>query len=412
MARRTTSSQWEGSGAGLTGLRIVECGHGVAAAYAAKLIADLGAEVIKVEEPRGDRARFQGPFPEEKPHPEKSALFLYLNSNKKGITLNLRHHKGQQLLRMLVGQADALIHNYAPDETGRLGIDYVRLSEANNRLVMTSISAFGHDGPYRDYRAEDLTVACAGGWAWINGWPGRPEMPPLKAYGQQTEYQAGLTAAMATMAALLHRRRSGVGQHIDISAQACTASMLEIAFTYWTYQATPVVRWGYRPVQPQDFFRCKDGWIFVLCVEKEQWQQLVSLLGNPEWADSEVFSDPIACARNYDALRPLLEESFQDWTVEELYRAAQARRIPVAPASTVADLSGSEHLAARDFFVTISHPEAGPLTYPGAPYKPHRMPWRIESPAPTLGQHNDGVYLGLLGLSNEDYQTLRAEEVL
>jgi crotonobetainyl-CoA:carnitine CoA-transferase CaiB-like acyl-CoA transferase len=372
----------------------------------------MGADVIKVEEPPGDPARRRGPFPGGEPHPEKSGLFLYLNCNKRGITLDLTRPKGQELLARLVAQADVLVHNYPPPEMERRHLDYARLAEANPRLVMTSITPFGLDGPYRDYKAHDITVMAAGGWAWINGWPGHPEEPPLKAYGPQTEYQAGAAAAVATMGALLARERDGRGQHVEVNAQAVVASFLEMTYTAWPYMGVVAVRWGQRPIHPIDFFQCKDGWIFVLCVEEHQWKAFVELMGNPEWAQWDVFRDRISRAQNYDALRPFLEEWIKDWTVEELYRAANERRIPFAPASTMGDLLRSEHLRARGFFVTVEHPQAGTYEYPGAPYKFALTPWELRSPAPTLGQHNEEVLGGLLGLSRAEMESLRAEGVI
>ncbi len=390
----------------LSNLRVIECGNLVSAAYAAKLMADMGAEVIKVEEPTGDLSRLWGPFPGDEPHPEKSGLYLYLNCNKKGITLDLLKPKAQEVLRRLAAQADVLIHNYHPRQMAQRGLDYAVLSQVNPRLVMVSISPFGQNGPHSGYKGYDINVMAAGGWAWINGWPGHPNEPPLKAYGYQTEYQAGVTAALTAMAALWARLRIGKGQHVDVSGQEVVASMLEMTYTYWPYMGMVAVRWGERPIHPVDFFECRDGWIFVLCVEEHQWQNFVELLGNPEWARWDVFANRLLRAQNYDVLRPLLAEEVRKWTVEELYRAASERRIPFAPASTMGDLLRSEHLRARGFFVTISHPVAGTYEYAGAPYKFSATPWELRSPAPTLGQHNREVLGGYLGLSDEEIDSV------
>ncbi len=401
------------TGRALEGIRVIECGGDVAAAYAGKLMADLGAEVTKVEEPGGDPARRLGPFPGGQPHPEKSGLYLYLNCNKQGITLNLRDPRGRPLLLQLAAEADVLVHDYPPKEAAALGLEYERLQEANSRLVMTSISPFGRTGPYRDYKAYDITTASAGGWTWINGWPGHPEMPPLKTYGEQTRYQAGVNAAVATLGALVWRLRSGRGQHIDVSAQECIASIIELTYVFWPYMQIPSVRWGQRPIHPIDFFQCKDGgWVFVLCVEEHQWQRFVELMGTPEWATWEVFADRFVRASNYDALRPFLEEWISEWNADDLYRAAQEKRIPFAPASTIADLLDSPHLKARGFFLEVAHPEAGTLTHAGAPYKLSGTPWQIRSPAPTLGQHNQAVLGGGLGLSSDELASLRQAGVV
>ncbi len=397
----------------LDGVTVIECGVAGASAYTGKLLADLGAAVIKVEEPGGDPSRLLPPFPGGQPHPEKSGTYLYLNCNKRGVTLDLRHPRGRELLRRLAATADILVHDYPPAEAALRGLTYEALGRDNPALVMASISPFGQTGPYRDYRAYDLTIASAGGWAWINGWPGHPEMPPLKTYGRQTAYQAGVNAAVAAMGALFARLRSGRGQHIDVSAQECIAAILEMTYTFWPYMQMPAVRWGQRPIHPIDFFQCKDGgWMFVLCIEEHQWQALVALMETPEWTQWEVSANRFVRASNWDALRPFMAEWVSQWTADDLYRAAQAKRIPFAPASTLSDLLDSEHLKARGFFVEVRHPKAGTLRYPGAPYKFSETPWQIRIPAPTLGQHNQDVFGGQLGLSAAELKSMQEAGVI
>ena len=401
-------------GRALEGLTVIECGDTLAAAYGAKLMADLGADVIKVEQPgQGDPARQLGPFPGGEPHPDKSGLFLYLNCNKQGVTLDLRESRGRDLLHRLVHEADVLIHDRPPKKAAELGLDYEQLRPENERLVMASITPFGQTGPYRDYNAYDITTGSAGGWTWINGWPGNPDMPPLKAYGEQTRYQAGVNAAVAVMGALFWRLKSGRGQHIDVSAQECITSIIEMAYTFWPYMQVPAVRWGQRPIHPIDFFQCRDGgWIFVLCVEEQQWRSFVELMGSPEWATWEVFGNRIVRASNYDALRPFLEEWVSEWDMDDLYRAAQQKRIPFAPASNIADLLSSEQLKARGFFVEVAHPQAGTLKQAGAPFKMSGTPWEIRSPAPALGQHNQAVFGARLGLSPNEMKSLSQAGVI
>jgi crotonobetainyl-CoA:carnitine CoA-transferase CaiB-like acyl-CoA transferase len=397
----------------LEGLRVVECGDRAAATYAGKLMADLGAEVVKVEEPgRGHGSRYRGPFPGGQPHPEKSGLFLYLNCNKQSVTLNLEEARAQELLVRLAADADVLVHDYPPREAESRGLVYERLRQTNPRLVMASISPFGQTGPHRDYKAYEITTASAGGWTWINGAPGEAEMPPLKPFGLQTEYQAGLNAAVASMGALFWRLTSGRGQHIDVSIQETVTSMIEMTYTFWPYVHMPAVRWGQRAVQPVGIFECQDGWIFVFCLEEAQWRSFVELMGNPEWAGWDVFANRLVRASNHDVLKPFLDEWIRDWKVDDLYRAAQEKRIPFAPVSTMGYLLESEHLKARGFFVEVAHPEAGSFKYPGAPYKLGETPWEIRSPAPTLGQHNEAVLCGRLGLGKTELASLREAGVV
>jgi crotonobetainyl-CoA:carnitine CoA-transferase CaiB-like acyl-CoA transferase len=398
----------------LSGLRIIECGHMVAAAYATKLMADLGAEVVKVEPPGGgDRARTRGPFPGGTPHADKSGLFLYLNTNKRGVTLNLDDPRGRELLGRMAADADLVVHNFLPAEMRRFGVDFAALTARNPGLVLASITPFGLDGPYTDYAATDLTLWSAGGLAALNGGgPGSDDLPPLKAFGHQAEFQGGLNAAVAGLAAVFARLRSGKGQHVSIAIRECVTAIMELAFEYWPYMGLIASRLGQKPIQPLDFLECRDGWIFLCCVEEHQWQTWVDIMGQPEWATLELFANRLTRAANWDALKLFLQEWTQERSVDELYRAGQARRVPLAPVSTMADLLVSDHLKARGFFAVLEHPAAGRVTVPGAPYRFSATPWAIRRPAPLLGQHNEEFYGGHLGLSAGELAGLQRDGVV
>lgn len=394
----------------LHGIRVVECGHMVGAAYAAKLMADLGAEVVKVEEPGGDEARRRGPYP-GKPHLEKSGLFLYLNANKLGITLDLQRNRGRELFRGLVQKADLLVHNYPPPHMAARGLDYEALHKLNPGLVMTSISPFGQTGPNRDYHAHDLTMWSAGGIVYLSGASGREDLPPLKAFGQQAGLQAGVNAAVGSLGALFRRLTTGQGQHIDVSVQECLVAIMENNYISWPYDGSVASRLGFRLI-PQDVLPCRDGYIYVLAIEDHQWHGAIELMGNPEWASMDLFEDFPSRSANWDALKPLLEDYLQDKSVQETYHAAQARRVPFAPVSTMGDLLDSPHLSARGFFATIDHPEAGRLRYPGAPYQFSASPWALRRPAPCLGQHNAEVFGRRLGLGQAELERLKEHSVI
>jgi crotonobetainyl-CoA:carnitine CoA-transferase CaiB-like acyl-CoA transferase len=379
-------------------LRVLEVGDGVGAAYAAKLLADLGADVVKIERPgRGDTTRRHGPFPGDVPHPEKSGLFLYLNANKRGVTLDLTDPRGRDVLTRLVRRADLLVHDVHPTEMAACGLDYERLAAEHPPLVMTSIAPFGLTGPHAGYRAPDVVAWSAGGIAALNGEPARPDLPPLKAFGDQSGFQAGLNAAIGSLGALFGRLATGRGEHVEVSTQECLAAILELTFEFWPYCGLVASRLGAKPIQPLCFMECRDGWIFICCVEEHQWQRFVEIMGTPEWAQMDIFADRIARGANFDALRIFLEEWCREQSVDELYEAAQRRRIPFAPVSTMGDLLASPHLKARGFFVTLDHPVAGAVTMPGAPYRMSATPWTLRSPAPCLGQHTAEV-LGEVGL--------------
>jgi CoA:oxalate CoA-transferase len=398
----------------LSDLKIIEVGEMVSAPYCGKLLADLGADVIKVERPKvGDRARTRGPFPKDDPHPDKSGLFLYLNTNKRGITLDLAQAEGMELLETLAADADVLIHNVMPSDMDRVGLTYDRMKRANPNLIMTSITPFGLSGPNRNWRAEDLTVWCAGGVCVLNGGgPEHADLPPLKTFGQQSGYQAGVHAAVPTLAAAFARLGGEAGQHIEVSAQEAIISQLEMTFEYWPYMKMIATRLGQKPIQPVETMQCKDGYIYLCCIEEHQWRGFVEIMGSPEWAGEEIFKDRLTRAQNWDVLKVFLEEWVSQQTVLDLYRKAQAKRVPFAPVSTMGDLLSNEHLKSRGFFVEITHPVAGAHKYPGAPLKYHRTPWQLRTPAPTLGQHNAEVFGAKLNLSQSRIDELKRRGVI
>lgn len=396
----------------LTGMKVVECGNLVSAPYLGKLLADLGADVIKVEEPGGDLARKRGPFPGDTPHAEKSGLFLYLNANKQGVTLNLRTPRGHALLQSLCASADLVIHNYRPSDMAEVGLDFNKLQYANPGLIMTTISYFGLTGPYKDYNAYEIIGTNAGGWAFISpGASDYPELPPLKAFGHQADFQGGVHAAVATLGAYYHKLLTGEGQQVDVSIQECIAAILEMNFMHWTYGNKETSRLGRRSIYPWCMLDCKDGKVFVVNVEEDQWQRMVELMDNPEWATLDIFKDRVTRGQNYDALYPFLQEWAANWTVNDLYRAGQERRICFAPVNTMADLLASAHLKAREFFVQISHQVAETLTYPGAPFKPTEGGYAVHRPAPLLGQHNNEVY-AKIGLSQAEIEELKKQKII
>jgi crotonobetainyl-CoA:carnitine CoA-transferase CaiB-like acyl-CoA transferase len=399
----------------LSGLRVLEYGHMVAAAYATKLLADLGADVCKVEPPgSGDSSRHRGPFAGGAPHPERSGLFLYLNANKRGVTLDLEQQRGRELFADLAKHVDLVVHCGTPAEMERQGFEYERLAAENAGLVMTSITPFGLSGPHRDYAATDLTLWNAGGVAYLNGGgPDSGDLPPLQPFGHQAEYQGALNAAVASLGALFARLRSGRGQHIVVSMQESVAAILELTFQYWPYMGVVASRLGQKPIQPLDFLECRDGWVFVCCVEEHQWHSFVELMGNPEWAAMELFENRLTRAQNWDALKLFLQEWASQQSVQEVYHAAQKRRIPFAPVSTMADLLRSEHLASRSFFATVAVPggERG-VDVPGCPYRLSASPWAIYRPPPQLGEHNEEILGGLPGIDSITLRTLRQQGIV
>ncbi len=375
----------------LEGLRVVECGEGVSAAFAAKVMADLGAAVIKVEPPQGDITRRRGPFPGHHPDPEKSGLFIYLNGGKPGLMLDLDDAAGRAALSRLLGDADILIHNLPVPERRAAGLDRERLRADFPRLVTGAISPFGDRGPYRDWKGYELNVVNAGGWAFLS--PGSstyPELPPLKIFGSQADFQAGLHVCFATLAAFWSRLRTGRGEHLEVSGQECIAAMLELSFTYYSYAGQLASRLGRRAVAPWTIMECADGYIMILCIEEEQWGRMVELMGNPEWAHEEIFATGRERSLHSEALYALMSDWVRQWKVRDLFLEAQRRRIPVAPVSTMQDLYANDQLRDRQYFVPIEVAGFGTVSIPGAPFKSSAGGWQVRGPAPRLGEHRAG----------------------
>ena len=391
----------------LAGISVVECGEGIAAAFAAKMMADLGANVLKIEAPGGDRARRRGPFPNDEENPEKSGLFLYLNTNKRGIQLALDRPEGREILARLLRKADILVHNVAPCERPACGLESDKLARQFPELIIAGISPFGDSGPYKDWKAYPLNLENAGGMAFLApGASQSPELPPLKAFGDQPEYQGGLHACYAALAAYWSRLGGGEPLTIEISEQECIAAMLELNFMHYTYAGRETSRLGRRILGPWLLADCSDGVIFVACAEEAQWQRMVEVMGDPAWAHEELFKDRLTRGANSDALNLFIKEWASSWKTQELFHAGQGKRVPFASVNTMKDVYADAQLNFRDYFVTLDYPGVGKLRIPGAPAR-WGSGWSIRSLAPRLGQHNEEVLVGELGMSSAEFAALR-----
>ena len=401
--------------AALSDLKVIELGNTVSAPFCTKMLASLGAEVIKVEKPgTGDDARKTGPFLQDIPDPECSGLFLYLNTDKLSITLNLETKAGRSIFGALIRDADVLVENNLPCEMQRLGLAYETLKGINPRLIMASITPFGYTGPYKDYKATDLISFHAGGLGYITPRPGagEPDEGPLRMRGHLADFIAGLDAAAGTMCVLYKRDQTGIGQHLDISEQESVAVCVATNVTANSYGGYTVARAGVAPYQPVTVLACEDGFIDIQCMTEEQWQRLVEVMGNPDWAHLEIFQDAFSRAANWDALQPLLSNWFAEQRMQEFYLKAQANRIAVAPTNTMEDVLKSEHLAGRGFFIELEHPNAGTLRYPGPLLKLSQTPSQVNQRAPLLGEHNEEIYCRRLGYSREDLSSMRTAGII
>ena len=599
----------------LSGLRVIEFADFVSGPFCTKLMADLGAEVLKIERPSsGDTARQTGPFPNDIPHPERSGLFLYLNTNKRSITLDPGTLTGARIFKELAKTADILIENMPPPTMVSLGLDYESLRQINPKLIVTSITPFGQSGPYSLRKANDLICCQMSGLAYHSPIAGADstENPPLKPGGRQSDYIAGSTAAAATMFAVIARETMGVGQHLDVSQQESVASFLRHQVAYQTYdpegeshlqqfdtrarirrvlpcqdgfvvnRCKEESQWGallrlvagdgwekdkrlrgvldgesdlaaflaesVETIQPMivewtmqqtkeeviaaargrdipiiapdgfpgfAYLQCRDGFVVNRCREEAQWRALLGLVagegwekdkrlkgvldgrfdmvaflseGAPtiqpavlEWTMQRTKEEVIAAAqsrnvpivapggfygfgymqckdgyvvcgnreeyqwRDFIALvvgddweederfkglfsgefdigaflavaGPIVWPMMTEWaairTREEVTVAAQSRGIPIVSCNTTEDLFRSPQFKERQFFVDIDHPHTGKLRYPGAPYHLSETPWRVDRPAPLLGQDNEEILCNRLGYSKEELASMRAEGIV
>jgi CoA:oxalate CoA-transferase len=394
----------------LAGLRIVELCEMIAGPYGTKLLADLGAEVVKVEAPaRGDPARRAGPFPQDIPHRERSGLFLYLNTNKLGVTSNVATTSGRRLLRELLRDADILVEDLPAGHAETLGLGYEALAQAYPELVVTSITPFGSSGPYRDRRAYHLNLYHGSGHAsFIYQDRREAAKGPVVGGAYVGEYDAGLSAAVATLAAVLGRSKTGRGQQVEVSKFEALVALERVEIIRFANNPKPMKR----PGMVGGLVRCRDGYLIITAALDSQWKGLVKLMGSPPWSQEEKCSDEINRSRYRDEIQPYVEEWAAGQSAEELYRRAQEAGVPVGPVRSVADVMAWEQARQRGFFAEIEHPEAGRLEYPTASYGFSETPWRAERPAPLLGEHNEEVYCGRLGYSRRDLVRLSAAGVI
>ena len=387
----------------LSDIRVVDLTHFIAGPYATKLLADYGAEVIKVEPPGGEGGRRLGPFRSKgSVAHDRGGLFAFLNTNKLGITINLKDSAGRGALRKLLGDADLMVENFAPGTLARLGLPAEELLTKFPRLSIISISNFGQDGPDRDSILNDLTLFARGGWTYPVG---EKDREPLTPPGSLAQYVGGLYGAIAALQAVLARRLSnGPGQHIDISLlEAAVATMIYEAVTF-QYVGVARERAGKRfAVGPFLIvtLRCRDGYAGLQCVTDKQFQALFELMGEPALAADARFASPRQRMVNNDELLRMVEEFFLKHERAWLYHEGQRRAIPLVPIPSVAEVLEWEQTRARGFFETIEDPELGSIRIPGASlrFSSHRP--EASRPAPRLGEHNREILNARLGLGGE-----------
>lgn len=395
----------------LAGLRVLDL-TGYRAHLCARILADMGADVIKVEPPGGDAGRRIGPFVDDNPHRDRSLFFWFYNLNKRSLTLDLSNPQGAEILLNLARSADVVIESFQPGRMRELGLGWDEIHRVNPAAIMLSIAPFGQSGPYRDFDADDTVLAALGGMLYVNGWPGQQPVRPL---GLQAYHSAAYYGAIATMCALFARDRDATGQWIDLSMQEATAAAVEhVAGSYF----------GDGRVEPRRgtlhwsrYFRvgkCRDGYIMHCTLG--DWTSLVEWVAadgkaqdlvEPQWQEVGYR------AQHAEHLFDVLDEWVKDYARDELLERAQTLRLPYATVRPPEALLEDEQLAARGYFVEVAHPELGrTIRYPGAPYLFNGTPWRVYRRPPLTGEHTGEILRDELGMTPEALAALAVEGII
>ena len=374
------------------------------------LLAELGADVIRIEPPDGHATRWIPPFAGDIPDRERSLYFLYRNSNKRGITLNIESDEGRDLLRRLVPSADVLVESYEPGHMDSIGLGYESLKMLNPGLVMASITEFGQDGPRAHYRGAPVVALAMSGAMQVAGFP---DKPPCNAPNAMAYDMAAVYAGTGIMLAI-YGRGEGDGRWLDISVQeASICGLYPWAVPTTSYGQVPggldhPVRGG----AGIPTYRCRDGYVRVSAGVPRHWEAIKQLLGNPDSLEEEAWSDSVYRRDNADTLRALIEGLIQDRPMQELFINGQALGLPITPLQPPSRFAEDPHPHARGYFHQVEHPVAGTGSYPGAPMRMSATPLSFRKTAPLVGEDNDAIYRGEMGLSVDEIASLKVKGVV
>ncbi len=395
----------------LMGIRVLDLAD-EKGSFCSKILADMGASVIKVERPDGDPSRGIGPFWRGSPHPEKSLFFLYNNGNKRGITLDLEKSAGREVFLKLVNRADIVVETFSPGYLKELGLGFEVLSEINPVLILLSVTGFGQDGPRRKYKSCDLVASAFGGSMYVSG---SPSTPPLKPFGEQSYYTTSLFGAISVLLALRRRAQTGKGEHIDISMQEAVVSTLDhVMVRYFYDQVIPKRQGSLHWDNSFCILPCKDGYLRLTLFQ--QWETLVELMYSEGMAEDLVednWKDDEYRLRHIDHIIEVLGRWTRTHTTEELFELGQPMHFPWAPIHSPREVLDNPQLKARSFFIDIDHPEIdAPIKSPRAPYKFNHTSLNQWKRAPLIGEDNISVYRNELGLSDEELQKLSSLNII
>jgi formyl-CoA transferase/CoA:oxalate CoA-transferase len=391
----------------LDGVQVLDLTRMLAGPYGALLLADLGAEVIKVEEPRGgDPVRAMGP-PFVK---GESAYFISINRNKKSLTLDLTASRGREVFLRLVRQADVVLDNFRPGILERLGVDYPALRRVNPRIIACSISAFGQDGPYRSLPAFDLILQAMGGAMSITGEPNRD---PVRMGVPMGDLAGGLFGAMAVAAALFQRERSGEGCYVDLSLLDCQVSLLTYVAQYFlvTGEVPGPVGSAHASAVPYQAFKTKDIHIVIAIFTERFWSQFCNVIGRPDLVEDPRFATNRERHAHRHELIPILEAILATRTGEDWLRVLRAEGIPSGPIQTVDRVLSDPQVRHRGMVAEVEHPACGRIPVVGNPVKIFPAAGETFQPPPALGEHTEDV-LRRAGYTAAEIESLRQEKII
>lgn len=392
----------------LTGVKVLDLTRVLAGPYCGMLLADMGAEVVKIEAPgKGDDSRVF--FPQVN---GESAYYMNLNRNKRGITLNLKTAKGKEIFLELAKRSDIVIENFRPGTMKKLGLAYEDLRAVNPTIVYGCVSGFGQYGPYSDRPGYDIIGQAMGGLMSTTGWPGGE---PTRSGTAISDVLGGLNLAIGVLGAYVRRLNTGVGQMVDVALVDSVVSALEIITQIYLTSGRVPERIGnrYESVYPYDSFKAKDGSMVIACGNDKLFSLFAALMGKPELVQDERFCSNIQRVKNHALLKPIIEDWLKEYTIDEAVELILKTGVPAGPINTIDRVVADEHIAgAREMFVAVEHPVAGKTRVTGNQIKFSADKVEITRPAPTLGQHCAEVLSEYLGYSPEGIEALRKEGVL
>ena len=391
----------------LAGIRVLDLTRVLAGPFCSMILGDMGAEIIKVEEPgKGDDTRGWPPF-----SGGEATYFLSVNRNKKSLTLNMKAPDGQAILRRLVAKADVVLENFRPGTMERLGFGYDALRKLNPRLIYCAISGFGESGPEASRPGYDLIVQGESGVMDLTGFA---DGPPVKVGNSVADLVSGMAAAHGVTLALLSRARTGKGQKVEIGMLDVMASLLTYqAGLYWNGGGRPARRGNQHPsIVPYEVFQAQDAYMTLGVANNSLFDRMCRAIGREELAKDPRFDSEASRVTNREVLVPLLNSIFSTRPASDWLKRLDEAGVPAGRIKTVAEVCDSEHLRARGMFVSLNHPKAGAVTAMGVPIRLWDTPGAAQAPAPLLGQHTDEILTGLLRIPRAKVDKLRADSVI